>query len=200
MLLQPPLEVLPSPAGMVVETALGDLDVLVRFTDYNYHVAVAAVIVADQVAGADLIPAWVVHPPPWEIAKRGVGTQRSPAGAVGAPVVGPAAVGAVGCGVHCPGGIDFPELHQGGPHTLRSNGSYGLHLVLVRLCAIDVNGVGGGIVGHAEVHRFADVPEPDVVVRTDAVGGHVHPLSIHVDGLGTQCDCDIGSCLRGGAA
>ena len=74
---------------MVVETALGDLDVLVRFTDYNYHVAVAAVVIADQVAGADLLPTWVVDPPPWEIAKRSVGTQCGPAGAVGAPVVGP---------------------------------------------------------------------------------------------------------------
>ena len=79
---------------MVVETALGDLDVLIRFADYNYHVAVSAVVIADQVAGADLIPAWVVHPPPREVSKRRVRTQRSPAGAVGAPAVGPAAGGA----------------------------------------------------------------------------------------------------------
>ena len=105
---------------MVVETALGDLDVLVRFADYNYHVAVAAVVIADQVAGADLIPAWVVYSPPRKVAKRGIATQRSPAGAVGAPVVGPTAGGAVGRGELCPGGIGFPELRQGGLHTFLS--------------------------------------------------------------------------------
>ena len=68
---------------MVVETALGDLDVLVRFADYNYHVAAAAVVIANQVAGTDLLPTWVVDAPPWEISKRRVRTQRSPAGAVG---------------------------------------------------------------------------------------------------------------------
>ena len=109
---------------MVVETALGDLDIIVRLTDHNYHVAVSAVVIADQVAGADLIPAWVVHPLPREVSKRGVRTQRSPAGAVGSPVVGPAAGGAVGRGVHCPGGIGFPELCQGGL-TLSSVGADG---------------------------------------------------------------------------
>ena len=104
LLLQPPLEVLPAPASMVVETALGDLDVLIRFADYNYYMAVAAVVVADQVAGADLIPAWVVHPPPREVSKCRVRTQCSPAGAVGAPVVGPAAGGAIGLGYTVPVG------------------------------------------------------------------------------------------------
>ena len=84
LLLQPPFEVLPSPAGMVVETALGDFDVLICFADHNYHMAIAAVVIADQVTGADLIPAGAVDPPPREIPKRGIGTQRGPAGAVGA--------------------------------------------------------------------------------------------------------------------
>ena len=105
---------------------LGDLDVLVRFADYNYHVAVAAVIVAEQIPRADLLPTWVVHSPPWEVAKRGVRTQRGPAGAVGAPTVGAVAGGAAGCGVHCPGGVGFPELRQGGPYIFLGDSSYRL--------------------------------------------------------------------------
>ena len=91
---QPLLEVLPAPANFVVQPTLGDLDVLVRFADHNYHMAIAAVIVAEQIPGADLLPTWVVDPPPWEIAKRGVGTQCGPAGAVDAPAIWPAAGGA----------------------------------------------------------------------------------------------------------
>ena len=116
LFLQPPFEVLPSPANFIVQPALGDFDVLIGFLRHHNYVAIAAVVIADQVAGADLIPAWVVHPLPREVSKRGVQTQRSPAGAVGSPVVGPAAGGAVGRGVHCPGGIGFPELRQGGLH------------------------------------------------------------------------------------
>lgn len=201
LLLQPPLEVLPSPAGMVVETALRDLDVLIRFTDHNYHMAIAAVIVAEQIPGADLIPAWVVHPPPWEIAKRGVRTQRGPAGAVGPPVVGPTAGGAIRRGVHCPGGVGFPELRQSGLYTFFCRGRRcGGKFFSVRLGAVDVDAVGGGTIGHTEVYRSADVPEPDIIVAADGVGGHAHPLTVHVDGLGTQRGGNAGSCLGGGAA
>ena len=186
---------------MVVETTFGNLDVLVRLTAHNYHVVVSAVVIADQVAGADLLLTWIVYSPPWKIAKHGVRTQRGPAEAVGSPVVEPATGGAVGRGVHCPGGIDFPELRQGGLHTFfRRVRRYGRDFFLVGLGAVDMDAVGGGVIGHTEVYRSADVSEPDVVVSADAVGGHVHPLSIHVDGLGTQCGGDAGGRLGGGAA
>ena len=201
LLLQPPLEVLPSPAGMVVETALRDLDVLIRFTDHNYHMAIAAVIVAEQIPGADLIPAWVVHPPPWEIAKRGVRTQRGPAGAVGPPVVGPTAGGAIRRGVHCPGGVSFPELRQSGLYTFFCRGRRcGGKFFSVRLGAVDVDAVGGGTIGHTEVYRSADVPELDEIVPMDVVRFKPHLLPVHVEGLGGGCGGELLGGGAGGAA
>ena len=47
LFLQPPLEVLPSPTGFVVQSALGDFDVLIGFIYHHDYVAVAAVVVAD---------------------------------------------------------------------------------------------------------------------------------------------------------
>ena len=186
---------------MVVETALGDLDVLIRFADYNYHVAVSAVVIADQVAGADLIPAWVVHPPPREVSKRRVRTQRSPAGAVGAPAVGPAAGGAVGRGVHCPGGVGLLQLRQDGLYAFFCGArGYGGRFLTVVLGAVNVDGVGGGVIGHAEVHRFADVPEADIVIAADAVGGEGCLLTIDIEGLATGPGGEIVCCLGGGAA
>lgn len=38
-----------------------------------------------------------------------------------------------------------------------------------------MDGVGGGVISHAEVHRSADVPEPDVVAAADGTGGHARP-------------------------
>lgn len=35
---------------------------------------------------------------------------------------------------------------------------------LIRLCTVDLNRIGGGVINHPEVHRFADVPEPDIIV------------------------------------
>ncbi len=93
---QPPLEVLPSPTNPVVQSAFGDFDVFVGFLHRHDHMAVAAAVVADQVAGADLLPARVVHPSPGEVAKRGVGTQCGPTGAVDPPLIGPVAGGMVG--------------------------------------------------------------------------------------------------------
>lgn len=63
-----------------------------------------------------------------------------------------------------------------------------------------MDGVSCGVIGHAEVHRFADVPEPDIVVAADGVGGHVHPLAVHVDGLGTWRGCELLDGGAGGAA
>ena len=163
--------------------------------------ASAAVIAAEQIPGADLLPTWVVHSPPWEVPKSCVRTQRGPAGAVDAPTVGAVAGGAVGCGVHCPGGVGFPELCQGGLHTFfRGTGGYGGDLFLVGLCAVDVDGVDSGIVGHTKVHRPADVPEPNVVAAADTVGDHIHSLAVHVDGLGAQCGGELLDGGVGGAA
>ena len=61
---QPPLEVLPSPANFIVQPALGDFDVLIGFLRHHNYVAIAAVVIADQVTGADLLPTRAVHPPP----------------------------------------------------------------------------------------------------------------------------------------
>ena len=43
LLLQPPLEVLPSPEDLVVQPALGDLDVLIGFLHHHNYVAATAV-------------------------------------------------------------------------------------------------------------------------------------------------------------
>ena len=186
---------------MIVETALGDLDVLIRFAAYNYHVAVAAVVIADQVTGADLLPTWIVYSPPWKVAKRGIRAQRGPAGAVGAPVVGPAAGGAVGCGVHCPGGVGFPELRQGGLHAFfRGGGRYCWGFPPVWLGAVDVDGVGGSIIGYAEVHRLADIPELDEVVPMDVIRFELHLLAVYIEGLGGGCGGELLDGGAGGAA
>ena len=201
MFLQPPLEVLPAPAGTVVETALGDLDVLVRFADHNHHVAVAAVVIADQVAGADLLPARAVYSAPWKIAKGSIRTQCGPAGTVSAPAIGAAAGGTVGRGVHCPGGIGFPELRQGGLHSFfRRSRWYSRGFFLVGLGAVDVDGVGGGIIGHAEVHRSADIPELDKIIPMDVVRFKPHLLPVHIEGLGGGCGGELLGGGAGGAA
>ena len=70
---------------------LGDFDVLIGFLNHHNYVAVSAVVIADQVAGAGLLPARTVYSAPWEIPKRGVRTQRAPARTVGATVVWAAA-------------------------------------------------------------------------------------------------------------
>lgn len=131
----------------------------------------------------------------WTAGARSRSASRRNAGAFHTQV-GLAAGGAVGRGVHSPGGIGFPELRQGGPHTLLSNGSNGLRLVQVRLCAVDVDGVGGGIIGYAEVHRLADIPELDEIVVMDTVCLELHLLDVHGEGLGGGRD---GELLGGGA-
>ena len=47
LFLQPPFEVLPAPANFIVQSALGDFDVLIGFLYHHNYVAVAAVVVAD---------------------------------------------------------------------------------------------------------------------------------------------------------
>ena len=58
--------------------------------------------------------------------------------------------------------------------------------LLVGLGAVDVDAVGGGIVGHAEVHGPADIPEPDIVVATDKVGGERCLLAVDLPAILTS--------------
>lgn len=43
-----------------------------------------------------------------------------------------------------------------------------------------MDGVGGGIVGHAEVYGLADVPKSDIVAATNGVGGESCLLAVDV--------------------
>ena len=96
LFLQPPAGVLPAPVCFLGGAAVCEGDPL-RVNLYYYDdVSIAFVIVPDQIAGADLLPAGPIHPPPGQISKRGVRTQGGPACAVHAAVVGPVAGGAVG--------------------------------------------------------------------------------------------------------
>lgn len=72
--------------------------------------------------------------------------------------------------------------------------------LLIRLCAVDMDAVGGGIVGHAEVHRFADVPEADVIVPADGIGGEGCLLAVDVEGLAAGPSGEVIRRLDGGAA
>ena len=45
---------------------------------------------------------------------------------------------------------------------------------------LDLDGVGGGIIGHAEVHCPADILEPNVVAATNGVGGEGCLLAVDV--------------------
>lgn len=95
LFLQPPAEVLPSPSSVIVQPALGDLDVFVRFVHHNYHMIGLGIFVFHQVAGSELLPAWAGYPPPWEVPKGGVRTERGPAGAGDTAAIWPATGGAV---------------------------------------------------------------------------------------------------------
>ena len=91
LFLQPPAEVLPTPAGLVVGTAFGDDDVFRIFADHYHCMVRLFMFIFHDVAGAKLIPAWTIYPPPWEAAESRIGTQGSPAGAVDAAAIGTAA-------------------------------------------------------------------------------------------------------------
>ncbi len=47
LFLQPPFEVLPAPENLVVQPALGDLDVLIGFLHHNNYVAAGTIVVVD---------------------------------------------------------------------------------------------------------------------------------------------------------
>ena len=61
-------------------------------------------------------------------------------------------------------------------------------------------GVGGGVIGHAEVHRPVDIPEPDIVVAADAVGGEGRLLTVDVECLAAGSGGEVICRLDGGAA
>ena len=96
LFLQPPLEVLPTPEGLVVGAAFSDADVTVRLAYHDHHMVSIKVFVFHQIAGPELLPARPVYLPPWKVAEGGVGTQRGPACTVDTFVVWPIAGGAIG--------------------------------------------------------------------------------------------------------
>ena len=114
--------------------------------------------------------------------------------------IGAAAGGAVGCGELCPGGVDLFQLCQDSLHAFLGDGSRRLYLVLVGLSAVDVDGVSGGIVVHAEVHRPADVPQTNVVAVPDGVGGEGSSLAVDVERLAAGSGGEVVCRLGGGAA
>ena len=94
-------------------------------------------------------------------------------------------------------GISFFQLCQRDLYALLQWGGNDLRsFPLIRLCAVDVDGVGDGIVGYAEVDRFADVSEPDVVVASGGIGDHGYVLAVHVDRSVTECGSDRSCRLR----
>ena len=203
LFLQPPFEVLPAPTGFVVQPALGDFDVFIGFLHHHIYVAAGTIVVVDQVAGADLIPAWAGDPLPGQSAEHGIGAEHRPARTVVAVAEWPVEriIGAIERTVNCARGIGLLQLRQGGLHTSfcgveRSRWDF----LLVRLGAVDVDAVGSGIIGHAEVYRPADVPEPDVVAAADGVGGEGRLLAIDIECLAAGPGGEVVRCLGGGAA
>ena len=147
-------------------------------------------VVAHQVSGADLIPSRLLYLPPWQIAEGGVGAEGGPAGAEGAPAVGTVAGGEVRGGVGGAGGVGVPETLEHSPHGFFRGGRGGglgrcrcSHLLGVGGIGVDVDAVVGGVIFHAEVHRFPNVPELDEVVAMDGVCLELDPLAVHVEGL-----------------
>ena len=193
---QPPAEVLPTPAGLVVGTAFGNDDVLRVFADHYHRVVRLLIFIFHDIARPELIPAWAIYPPPWEIAEGRIGTQRGPAGAVDATAIGAVTGGAVGCWEDCPGGISLLQLIQDCLHTFfRDIRGDGLrrqnYLLLVVGIGVNVDAVGGRVIGYAKIHRPADVPEPDVVAPADEVGGERCLLAVDVECLGAGSGGEI---------
>ena len=56
------------------------------------------------------------------------------------------------------------------------------------LVRVDGDGVGSGVVGHAEPQRLPDVPELDVVVTVNDVGFQGDALTVQVESLGAGLD------------
>ena len=166
LFLQPPAVVLSTPSGLIICTAFGDHDVFVRPVQHDHHMASGGIAVSNQVAWADVLPTWVVDPPPWEGAEGGIAAQSCPACAVvGRHTVGAVAVGAEKLAVHSAGGVDVPERPDGRLDAcLRERGR---GLLLIGSVGVNVNAVGGGVVGHAEVHSLRNVPEFHEVVVVD---------------------------------
>ena len=202
LLFQPPAGVLPAPVDFLCGTAVCKRNPL-RVGFYHHDdVPIAFSIVPDQVAGAELPPAGVVNSAPGQIPEGGVGTQRCPARAVaGDGAVRPAAGGVVGGRPSGAAGVLLSEGLQGGLYTFfRGGGWCGGEFLLVGLGAVDVDGVGDSIVGHPKIHGPADVPEFDVVVSSNVVGGHGDLLAVHVDGLAAGPGGEVVRRLGGGAA
>ena len=90
-------------------------------------------------------------------------------------------------------GIALPQSGEYGLDSFLGNfAGCRCSFFIVRLGAVDVDTIGGRIVGHPEVHRFTDVPELHIVAAADTVGSHGYSLSIHIDGLAAQRSGDAG--------
>ena len=64
---------------------------------------------------------------------------------------------------------------------------------------VDVDTISGRVIGHTEVHRFADVPEPDIIAPADVVGGERCLLAVNVECLGGGTSSEIVRRLGGWA-
>ena len=58
---------------MVIDTALGHLDVLLRLVAYHNGVAGLIIPIVNHIAHPDTFPVPVIDLPPWEVAEGGVG-------------------------------------------------------------------------------------------------------------------------------
>ena len=115
MLLQPPFEILPAPTGFIVQPALGDFDVFVRFVQDHHNMMVCSVSIFDQITCPDLFPARPFHPLPREVAESGVAAQDCPASAVGiTDPIGAVAGRDIGGSIGRIGGIGVPKRPNGG--------------------------------------------------------------------------------------
>ena len=172
---------------MVVHTALGHLDILIRFFDYHDGVAGLLGPIVDHVACPDILPAGIIDSPPWQAAEGSIGAQHSPARAVVAVAERPVQriIRTVGRWIFGTMRIDFFQCQDGRLYVfLRERRGSRRTFLLVVLDAVDVDTVGGGIVGYAEVYSLADIPEPDIVAAANQVGSKADLFTVQIKCLG----------------
>ena len=72
-------------------------------------------------------------------------------------------------------------------------GAFCFHLLHIGLIALHIDRVGGGLIGDAEIHRPANVPEFHIVVAENGVGGQAGFFAVHIDGLPGRVGGQTGS-------
>ena len=198
LLLQPPAGVLPAPVRFLGGAAVREGDGITGFAHHHDHMTAQIIVVFHQVSGAKLVPAGVVHPPPGEIAEGCVGAQGGPSGTVSAAVVGPAAGGAEGRGPERAVGVPLPQGGQRRLDALLGDGGGGWGFAGVGLTALHLD--RGAVPVDVEAHGLAHIPELDEIVAMDLICLHLDPLSVHIDGLGTEAGGETAGRLGGGPA